>query len=345
MESGTSSPEPVHEERVLLLKDESKKITMVISDVHIGFEEELLKDGIYIPDQTMDLLSKAKRIISENKVERVIINGDLKHRVPTTQWKYRKKQLDQFDEKGERTEGSIQDRMEKLILEIKKAKPEDRKRLQLKFEELEREKGKFYRKSRKERFSILEKSEMELKHVAQFVRSLLDTCEVDVIPGNHDGRIQKELESNYPTLTSEQGLRFHGADGIIVGNAGIFHGHAWPSADVISQDYIIMGHGHAAVLLTDGLGVRNYEHCWLRARFTEKVHEKFLDANGEIILTPSFNDFFRGSPVNRRGRLLGPLFKNDFVDVDNGQIFLLDGINLGNVSTLKKMAQGSSWRR
>ena len=152
------------------------------------------------------------------------------------------------------------------------------------------------------------------------------------------------MESRFPDLVSEPGLRFFTSKGIVVGTAGIFHGHAWPSEAVMAQDHLIMGHGHAAILLIDSLGVKNWEPCWMRAPLNETVHERYLDAHGEIVLMPSFNDFFRGSPVNGRRRLLGPLFKNDYVDVSNGDVYLLDGIHLGKVSALREFARSNRER-
>jgi len=342
--SDPSSPQPVHNERGLLMKDEENNDILIISDIHIGFEEELIADGIYVPNQTKDIVDRVKRITDEHSVKRIVINGDLKHRVPTTPWKERKKKLDLLEEEGDSRSTEIQQQIDELLDRMKKAEPSKRKELQERFEQLEKKKSEFYRKKRKKEYGILERSEIEMKNVALFLRGLLEIAEVDVVPGNHDGRIARELDSSFPSLASDPGIRFHSSSGIIIGNTGIFHGHAWPSPEVMAGKYLVMGHGHAAILLTDSLGVRNYEQCWLRAPLSDKVHEKYLDADGEVILMPSFNDFFRGSPVNRKGRLLGPLFKNDYVDVENGQVFLLDGVNLGKVSALRQFAQGRGRR-
>ena len=335
----SETPLPIHGERGLLIKDEKDRNTLVISDVHIGFEEELIRGGVYIPNQMKGLITRVRDIIQENHIERVVINGDLKHRVPSTKFEYRKKKLDDLEAVNEGEENDFQTKLEDIMERMKKAGPEDRKMLQVEFEEMERKKSTYYRKKRKRTFDILEKSELELKNVALFLRTLLDDGIVDVVPGNHDGRIQKEIQSEYHDLASDPGLRFHTSKGIVVGSCGLFHGHAWPSEEVMSRDYLIMGHGHAAILLTDGLGVRNWEPCWLRTSLLDAVHERYLDAHGEVVLMPSFNDFFRGSAVNGGRRLLGPLFKNDYVDVLNGEVYLLDGVHLGKVSALREFAR------
>ena len=57
-----------------------KEKTLIISDLHIGIEESLNKQGVLIPrSQFNDLLNKLKLIFDKVEVSRVIFNGDLKH--------------------------------------------------------------------------------------------------------------------------------------------------------------------------------------------------------------------------------------------------------------------------
>ncbi len=57
-----------------------KEKTLILSDLHIGIEESLNKQGILIPRfQFNDLMNKLKLIFDKAKVEKVIFNGDLKH--------------------------------------------------------------------------------------------------------------------------------------------------------------------------------------------------------------------------------------------------------------------------
>jgi len=57
--------------------------TLIISDIHIGYEEMLNKRGFLIPRlQFEDMLKRIEEIfglVGSKRVERVIINGDLKH--------------------------------------------------------------------------------------------------------------------------------------------------------------------------------------------------------------------------------------------------------------------------
>ena len=57
-----------------------KEKTLILSDLHIGIEECLNRQGILIPrSQFQDILTKLKLILNEVQVNRVIFNGDLKH--------------------------------------------------------------------------------------------------------------------------------------------------------------------------------------------------------------------------------------------------------------------------
>ena len=57
-----------------------KEKTLIISDLHIGIEESLNKQGVLIPRfQFNDFLNKLKLIFEKVNVERIVFNGDLKH--------------------------------------------------------------------------------------------------------------------------------------------------------------------------------------------------------------------------------------------------------------------------
>ena len=57
-----------------------KEKTLILSDLHIGIEESLNRQGILIPrSQFQDLLAKLKLILNKVQVDKIIFNGDLKH--------------------------------------------------------------------------------------------------------------------------------------------------------------------------------------------------------------------------------------------------------------------------
>ncbi|MBI2558354.1 metallophosphoesterase [Candidatus Woesearchaeota archaeon] len=57
--------------------------TLVIADVHIGYEEALNKQGVLVPRlQFKEMTAKMNNIfetLKNKKIERIIVNGDLKH--------------------------------------------------------------------------------------------------------------------------------------------------------------------------------------------------------------------------------------------------------------------------
>ncbi|MEM4245641.1 MAG: metallophosphoesterase, partial [Candidatus Nanoarchaeia archaeon] len=72
----------------LYLKNEK---VLVLSDFHIGYEEALNKQGIFIPRfQYEEIISRLKNIFEGLDVKKVVILGDLKHEFGTiseTEWR------------------------------------------------------------------------------------------------------------------------------------------------------------------------------------------------------------------------------------------------------------------
>src|SRR3989338_503030 len=75
--------------------------TLVITDVHIGYEEALNRQGVMIPRlQFEDIASRMSnmfKLLKGKRIERVVINGDLKHEFGTIseqEWRNALKFLD-----------------------------------------------------------------------------------------------------------------------------------------------------------------------------------------------------------------------------------------------------------
>jgi len=68
-----------------------KSKTLIIADLHIGYEEALNKQGVLIPRfQFKEISKKIENLFKELKIKRVIINGDLKHEfgeISLQEWK------------------------------------------------------------------------------------------------------------------------------------------------------------------------------------------------------------------------------------------------------------------
>ncbi len=56
--------------------------SIVIADLHLGFEYELFQSGISIPSQTEKILEKIIKLVEAWKTEKLILLGDIKHNIP-----------------------------------------------------------------------------------------------------------------------------------------------------------------------------------------------------------------------------------------------------------------------
>jgi hypothetical protein len=77
--------------------------SLIIADVHIGYEEALNKQGILVPRfQFREVVQRVERICREVSFDTIIINGDLKHEFGTIseqEWRDTLKFLDLFRNK------------------------------------------------------------------------------------------------------------------------------------------------------------------------------------------------------------------------------------------------------
>jgi len=80
----------------LLIKDQN---ILVLADFHIGYEEELNKQGILVPRfQFKDVIKRLGKIfLKKIKIDKIIMNGDLKHefgRISEQEWRETLRLLD-----------------------------------------------------------------------------------------------------------------------------------------------------------------------------------------------------------------------------------------------------------
>ncbi len=62
----------------------SKEKTLIINDLHIGYEEALHRKGILVPKfQLQEIIKEMEQILTQVKPQKIIINGDLKHEFGT----------------------------------------------------------------------------------------------------------------------------------------------------------------------------------------------------------------------------------------------------------------------
>jgi putative SbcD/Mre11-related phosphoesterase len=189
----------------------------------------------------------------------------------------------------------------------------------------------------------------------------LQSCvgDIAIVRGNHDANLEPLLPENIKLLP---------ATGAVIGDVGVFHGHKWPSPALLKCKTIVMGHLHPVVVFRDTAGFKITRQVWMKANCnTEALAKILLQKHGikiegsvaetlqkhydaklkatEIFIMPSFNDFLGGRPVNEtRPRkeigseaLIGPVLRSDAVDVDNAELYLLDGTYLGTLNHLRNL--------
>jgi putative SbcD/Mre11-related phosphoesterase len=182
---------------------------------------------------------------------------------------------------------------------------------------------------------------------------------IAVVRGNHDANLEPLLPEN---------VEFLPATGAVVSDVGVFHGHKWPSPALLGCKTLVMGHLHPVVVFRDTTGCKITRQIWMKAKCdtealarillqksklkiegsvieTLKKHYNIKPKTEEIFIMPSFNDFLGGRPVNETRPLkeigsevlIGPVLRSEAVDVDEAEIYLLDGIYLGSLNQLRQL--------
>jgi len=164
----------------------------------------------------------------------------------------------------------------------------------------------------------------ERKDVKNFLEEIQSCGLIHIIPGNHDGNIQK-ISPNH--------IIIHPSNGFIINNIGFVHGHRWPSEEIMNCKQIIIGHTHPTVMFVDRLGHKTFEPCWIKGNFdNNKLKKKYPNSTyPQILVVPAFNPLCGGIAVNIEG-ITGPLGK--IVDVENAEVFLIDGTFLGKIKDI-----------
>ncbi len=182
--------------------------------------------------------------------------------------------------------------------------------------------------------------------------------DIQVVRGNHDGTLEPLLPETVKILPST---------GVVFGNVGLFHGHAWPSPELLGCRSLITSHIHPMVAFRDPMGFRMTRQVWVKAACDgERLAKSFLKHLGakvtsspstllreqfnvrlrvsQLFIMPAFNEFLGGRPINERRRgkdaksrtFIGPVLRSGSVDIDNAETYLLDGTFLGTISQLRK---------
>jgi putative SbcD/Mre11-related phosphoesterase len=158
-------------------------------------------------------------------------------------------------------------------------------------------------------------SRQEEREVPLFLQELLKLVpKVIITKGNHDGNIERLVPPGVEVV-----------DEFVEKGVGYFHGHKKPSAELLKQKLIICAHTHPSVMLRDIRG--NIQPAW--------IETKVKGSETEALIVPAFDDTTRGSSMNY-SEPLGPFLKK-MIDLENAEVYLLDGSYLGSLGDLKPM--------
>src|SRR5437899_6163137 len=119
-----------------------------------------------------------------------------------------------------------------------------------------------------------------------------------VVPGNHDGNLQKLLP-DYVTLTSSAGT--------VIGDVLLTHGHVMPSENLSFISKIIMRHVHP-VYFQDG-SVLDGQRVWVSIKTQKSQVFPSSKGNLEILVVPSFNKYLYVTQ-KRYKKSISPILKS-----------------------------------
>ena len=186
-----------------------------------------------------------------------------------------------------------------------------------------------------------------------------EVSDIQVILGNHDGNLEPLLPENVKIIPPT---------GVSFGDVGLFHGHAWPAPELLECRSLITGHVHPTVAIRDQMGFRMTRQVLVKAPCDGEQLAKSLlnhlgikmntDLSGvleeqykvklnvsQLFIMPSFNQFLGGRPINERkrgkkktGAFIGPILRSGSVNIDDAEVYLLDGTFLGTVDQLKALS-------
>ena len=162
----------------------------------------------------------------------------------------------------------------------------------------------------------------EWNDVPYFFKNINQNLETILVPGNHDGNIEKLIPKNI-TLTSP--------NGIIIDDVLLTHGHAMPKSNFSNITKIVMGHIHPVFF--DGDSLLNGERVWITMKLLkEKI---FPQSSGtiEITIIPSFNKFFYSKQKKFYRKSISPII-HKIDDIISARVLTLDGTIIGDESAV-----------
>ncbi|MDI6810685.1 MAG: metallophosphoesterase [archaeon] len=192
------------------------------------------------------------------------------------------------------------------------------------------------------------------REVPFFLAELAAYAPIYVVKGNHDGDINRLLPEA-PQQKHE--IYIKSTQGFLFDHVGYTHGHAWPSQELFSAPYILIGHNHPRIRLVSSSSqcgalphdpaspVRAYTRMkpvWIRAHCDyEAVKKRYPEIKmsernaPRVIIMPAFNELCGGIAFNAVGKeLLGPI-ASKLLRLESMEVYLLDGTYIGEVGDVE----------
>jgi putative SbcD/Mre11-related phosphoesterase len=203
----------------------------------------------------------------------------------------------------------------------------------------------------------------EWRDIPEFFEAIHEqVSNIQVIVGNHDANLEPLLPETTKIIPPT---------GAIFGDIGLFHGHAWPAPDLLGCRSLVSGHIHPTVAIRDPMGFRMTRQVWIKAQCNgEQLAKSLLDHLGtksnnepssvldsqfgvklsvsQLFIMPSFNQFLGGRPINerregneskeKRRAFIGPVLRSGGINLNDSEVYLLDGTFLGTFSQLKALS-------
>jgi len=262
--------------KCLLIEEKGENI-LVIGDLHLGYEESLNRGGVFISRKMFEeMIGELERIFSKSgKIDKIVLLGDVKHNfsgVLRQEW-------DEVSGLLEYLEGKLKDGGEIIII----------------------------RGNHDNYLKNIVNFDNRTEHLSEIIRNKVPECTRE----SGDSRCpvigNSEEVKRIAHIAFKKGVKV--CDYFVLGEFCFLHGDR-DFSEILGEGvkYWIIGHGHPAVKLGDGVKVESYK-CFLVGGFEGR----------EIVIVPSFFEYFAGS--DPRENDLGLAWK---FDLEKFKVLIVD---------------------
>lgn len=168
--------------------------------------------------------------------------------------------------------------------------------------------------------------------IPKFLHSLSAFCQVYLIPGNHDSKLE---------LVTPENIHLIGVKGMVLGDILLTHGHTFPSEVRSNINKIIMGHLHPTFFRENS--VLNGQKIWVFLKVKKEAIFPSTKGSLELVMLPSYNKYAYGNYRVRNKRSSSPILKKILKKeiIQKCLIVSIDGTILGNENLLGEVFNSS----